>query len=96
MDQRVPSPFTGAGSSGASTPAGCSMSGFLFLISRSVSVHYSLRLRLARLFQSSLSQYGSDYQSVFTCLYFLGRVFTFLSVSDLPEHSMEEESSSGS
>ena len=41
-----------------------------------------------------LSQYGSDYQSVFTRLYFLGRVFTFLSVSDLPEHSMEEEGSS--
>ena len=58
------------------------------------SVHYSPRLRLARLFQSILSQYGSDYQSVFTRLYFLGRVFTFLSVSDLPEHSMEEEGSS--
>ena len=41
-----------------------------------------------------LSQYGSDYQSVFTRLYFLGRVFTFLSVSDLPEHSVEEEGSS--
>ena len=41
-----------------------------------------------------LSQYGSDYQSVFTRLYFLGRVFTFLSVSDLPEYSREEEGSS--
>ena len=69
-DQQAPSPSSGAGSCASSTPAGCSMSGFWLLSLRSVSVHYSLRLRLARLFQSDSEQYGSDYQSVFTRLYF--------------------------
>ena len=55
------------------------------------SVHYSLRLRLACQFQSILGQYGSDYQSAFTRLYFLGLVFTYLSVSDLSGNSVVEE-----
>ena len=90
-DQLGPSPSSGAGSCASSTPAGWSMSGLWLFSSRSVSVHYSLRLRLARLFQSDSEQYGSDYQSVFTRLYFLGLVFTYLSVSDLSGNSVVEE-----
>ena len=90
-DQLAPSPSSGAGSCASSTPAGWSMSGLWLFSSRSVSVHYSLRLRLARLFQSDSEQYGSDYQSVFTRLYFLGLVFTYLSVSDLSGNSVGEE-----
>ena len=58
-DQQAPSPSSGAGSCASSTPAGCSMSGFWLLSSRSVSVHYSLRLRLAHLFQSVLDSMGA-------------------------------------
>ena len=90
-DQLGPSPSSGAGSCASSTPAGWSMSGLWPFSSRSVSVHYFLRLRLARLFQSDSEQYGSDYQSVFTRLYFLRLVFTYLSVSDLSGNSVVEE-----
>ena len=54
-----------------------------------INLYASDRLVCFRVF--ILSQYGSDYQSVFTRLYFLGLVFTYLSVSDLSGNSVVEE-----
>ena len=55
------------------------------------SVHYSPRLRLAH---PVLDYFVTEWERLSVCFHsslFLGLVFTFLSVSDLSEYSVEEE-----
>ena len=90
-DQQAPSPSTGAGRK-------CDLRARMFDVRNLVPQFEVSFLYITHhasdwlvLFQIILLQYGSDYQSVFTRLYFLGLVFTFLSVSEWSVYSIEEE-----